>query len=182
MNREVVKTFRAVLSKRRRPPCEWTSALQAVRWALNSAYRERMGMTPFQVMTGRPPATVTLVSVGEDGDAWTVEELDVSCEQMQALVAGWGQEKEDLRRDMVKRVRVQRERVRELSDRGHLPMFEVGDYFLEARARKPGRVPKLVHTSTGQWHVVPGGSEHVCVVEDTATGETEEVHAVRTRP
>ena len=80
MNREVVRTFRAVLSERRRPPSEWPLALWAVQWALNSAYRERMGTTPFQMMTGRPPATPMSVLAGKDGDAWTVEELDVSCE------------------------------------------------------------------------------------------------------
>ena len=53
MNREVVNTFRAVLSKRRRPPSEWPLAFGPVEWALNSAYRERMGTTPFQIMTGR---------------------------------------------------------------------------------------------------------------------------------
>ena len=51
MNCEVVKTFCAVLSERCRPPCEWLSALGAVQWALNSAYRERMGPTLFQVVT-----------------------------------------------------------------------------------------------------------------------------------
>ena len=55
-------------------------------------------------------------------------------------------EQEDLRRDVVKRVREQRERVREVSGRGYLPVFEVGDYVLVARVRKPGRVPKLVQT------------------------------------
>ena len=122
------------------------------------------------------------VLAGEDGDAWTVEELDVSCEQMQSWVAGWVREKEDLRREMVKRIREQRERVREVTGRGYLPMFEVGDYVLVARVRKPGRVPKLVQTWTGPWRVVPGGSEHVRVVEDIVTGETKEVHVVRMRP
>ena len=135
------------------------------RWGLcsglSSACRERMGTTPFQVMTGRPPVTVTSVLAGEDGDA--------SCEQIQALVAGWVREKEELRCDMVKRVRVQRKRVRELSGHGHLPMFEVGDYFLVARARKTGRVPKHVQFSTGLWHVVPARSEHACVVEYIVT-------------
>ena len=37
-----------------------------------------MGTTPFQMVTGRPPAMVMSVLGGEDGDAWTVEELDVS--------------------------------------------------------------------------------------------------------
>ena len=83
---------------------------------------------------------------------------------------------------MVKRVREQRERVRELSGRGHLPVFEVGDYVLAARVRKPGRVPKFVQTWTGSWRDVPGGPEHVRVVEDIVTGETKEVHVVRMRP
>ena len=36
------------------------------------------------MMTGRPPATAMSVLARKDGDAWTVEELDVSCEQMQS--------------------------------------------------------------------------------------------------
>ena len=130
------------------------------------------------MMTGRPPATAMSVLAGEDGDAWTVEELDVSCGQMQAWIAGWVGEQEDLRRDVVKRVCEQRAYVRELSGRGHLPGFEVGDYVLVARVRKPGRVPKLVQTWTGPWLVVRGGSEHVRVIEDIVTGATKEVHVV----
>ena len=182
MNREVVKTFRAVLSERRRPPSEWQLALGTVQWALISAYRERIGTTPFQMTTGRPPATAMSVLAGEDGDAWTVEELDVSCEQMQSWVAGWAREQEDLRCDVVRRVCEQRERVRELSGRGNLPVFEVGDYILVAQVRKPGCVPKVVQTWTGPWRVVPGGSEHVRVVEDIVTGETKEVKVERMRP
>ena len=89
------------------------------------------------MMTGRPPATPMSVLAGKGGDAWTVEELDVSCEQMQSWVAGWVREQEDLRCDVVKRVREQRERVREVSGRGDLPVFEVSDYVLVARVRKP---------------------------------------------
>ena len=96
------------------------------------------------MMTGSPPATVISVLAGEDGDAWTVEELDVSCEQMQDWVACWVREQEDFRRDVVKRVRESRERVRELSGRRYLPVFEVGGYVLVARVSKLGRVSKLV--------------------------------------
>ena len=87
-----------------------------------------------------------------------------------------------LTRDVVKRVHEHRERVRELSGRGHLPVIEVDDYILVARVSKPGRVPKLVQSWTAPWHVVPGGSEHVRIVEDMVTGETEEVHVVRMHP
>ena len=102
----------------------------------------------------------------------------MSCEQMQSWIAGWVREQERLRRDVVKRVREQRECERELSGRGFLPEFEVGDYVLVARVSKPGRVPKLVQTWIGPWRVVPGGSGHVHVVEDIVTGETKEVHVV----
>ena len=72
MNREVVKTFGAVLSKKRRPSSERPLALGAVPWALNSAYRELMGTTLLQMMAERPPATATSVLTGEEGAAWTV--------------------------------------------------------------------------------------------------------------
>ena len=85
---------------------------------------------------------------------------------------------EDFRYDVVKRVREQRARVRELSGRGHLPVFEVGDYVLVTRVRKPGRVPKLVQTWTGLWRLVPGGSEYVLVVKDIVTEEIKEMHVV----
>ena len=82
MNREVMNTFRAALSERRRPPSEWPLVLGAVQWALNLAYLERMGTTPFQMMTGRPRATAMSVLAEDNGDAWTVEELDMPCEHM----------------------------------------------------------------------------------------------------
>ena len=50
------------------------------------------------------------------------------------------------------------------------------------RVRKPGRVPKLVLTWTGPWRVVPGGSQHVRVIEDVVTGEAKEVYVVQMRP
>ena len=84
INREVVKMFHAVLRERRRPPSEWPFVSGAVQWALNSAYRERMGTPPFQMMTGQTLAMAMSVLAGKDGNAWTVEGLDVSCEQMQA--------------------------------------------------------------------------------------------------
>ena len=47
------------------------------------------------MMTRRPPAAAVSVLAGEDGGVWAVEELDVSCEQMQAWVAGRVREKKD---------------------------------------------------------------------------------------
>ena len=63
------------------------------------------------MMTGRPPATAMSMLAGKDGAALTVQELDVSCEQMQVWVAGWAREEEYLRRYVVKRVSEQPERM-----------------------------------------------------------------------
>ena len=82
------------------------------------------------MMAERPSAVAMSVLTEENSDAWAVEELDRSCDQMQACGAGWVRKQEDLRRDLVKRVREQRDRVRELSGHEHLPVFEVGDYVL----------------------------------------------------
>ena len=64
MNLEVVRTFRAVMSERGRPLSEWPDTIYAVQFALNSAYRERMGVTPFQLTTVRVPRTAFSVFCG----------------------------------------------------------------------------------------------------------------------
>ena len=82
---------------------------------------------------------------------------------------------------MVERVRAQRQRVREIGNRGPLSAFVVGDYVLVARVRKLGSAPKLVPTWTGPWRVLQGGSTYDYVVEDIVMGKTKEVHVVRMR-
>ena len=42
-------------------------------------------------------------------------------------------------------------------------------------------MPELVQTWTEPWRVVPGGSDHVRLLKDIVSGETEEVHVVRMR-
>ena len=146
MNHEVVRTFRAILSKRRRPVSEWPLVVGAVQWALNSAIRERLGTTPFQIMTGRPWPTAMSVLAGAAAGEWTVETLDVSPGEMEERVTGWVFEQEAMWSRVVERVRAQRQRVREIGNRGQLPAFAVGDYVLVARMRKLGSAPKLVPT------------------------------------
>ena len=53
------------------------------------------------------------------------------------------------------RVAAERERRRKESSAGlELRNFEVGDYVLYARGRRPGVTPKLMATWTGPWRVV----------------------------
>ena len=70
MNLEVVRTFRAATSERGRPLLGWPDAIYAVQFALNSAYRKRMGATPFQLMTGRVPRTAFSVFAGDGPGGW----------------------------------------------------------------------------------------------------------------
>ena len=83
MNLEVVRTFRAVINERGRPLPEWPDSIYAVQFALNSDYRERMGATPFQLMTGRVPLTAFSVFSGDGPDGWCVKEEEFLPEMMQ---------------------------------------------------------------------------------------------------
>ena len=181
MNLEVVRTFRAVMSERGRPLLEWPYSIHAVQFALNSACRERMGATPFQLMTGRVPRTAFSVFASDGPDGWCVKEEEFSPEMMQTSVAEWVTVQEELRREVLERVRAARDRKRVAASTGSMPNFEVGDYVLVARVRKLGSAPKLVTTWTGPWRVVSGGSPHVYNVQDIVTGETKEVRVVRMR-
>ena len=74
MNLEVVLTFRAVMSERGRPLSECPHNIYAEKFAINSAYRERMGAIQFQFMTGRVSRTAFSVFAGDRPDGWCVKE------------------------------------------------------------------------------------------------------------
>ena len=140
-----------------------------------------MGATPCQLMTGRVPRTAFSVFAGDEPDGWRVKEEGFSPEMMQKWVAGWVTVQEELRREVLERVRAARDRKGVAASTGSMPSFEVGDYVLVARVRELGSAPKLVTTWTGPWRVVSGGSPHVYNVQDVVTGETKENHVERTR-
>ena len=136
INREVVRTFRAILSKRHSPVNEWSLAVGAVQRALNSVFRERVGTTPFQMMTGRPPPTAMSVLADTAAGEWTIESLDVSPGETEERVTGWVSEQETMQSRVVECVRAQRQRVRKIGNREELPAFAVGEHVLVARVRK----------------------------------------------
>ena len=109
-----------------------------------------------------------------------MKEEEFSPEMMQKSVAGWVTVQEELRREVLERVRVARDRERVAASAGSMLNFEVGNYVL-MRVRKLGSAPKLVTTWTGPWRVVLSGSPHVYNVQDIVTGETKEVHVMRMR-
>ena len=109
-----------------------------------------------------------------------MKEEKFSPEMMQKSVAGWVTVLEELRREVLERIRVARDRTRVAASAGIMPNFEVGDYVL-MRVRKLGSAPKLVTTWTEPWLVVSSWSPHVYNVQDIVTGETKEIHVVRMR-
>ena len=137
------------MSERGCPLSEWADSIYAVQFALNSAYRGRMGAIPFQLMTGRVPRTAFSVFAGDGSDGWCLKEEEVSPEMMQKSVTGWVTVQEVLRREALERVRAARDRKRVAASAGSMPNFDVGDYVLVARVRKLGSAPKLVTPWTG---------------------------------
>ena len=65
-----------------------------------------------------------------------MKEEEVSPEMMQKSVAEWVTVQEELRREMLERIRAARDRKHVAASAGSMLNFEVGDYVLVARVRK----------------------------------------------
>ena len=73
---EVVRTLKAMIQEERRNTEDWVELVPAVRWALNTALRERYASTRFPVIFGRPPRTALSTSASSTGQDWQVDVLD----------------------------------------------------------------------------------------------------------
>ncbi|CAN0539694.1 unnamed protein product, partial [Scytosiphon promiscuus] len=153
MVKEVVRSLRSILSEQRRQVSEWVDVLPAVQWSLNTAFRSRYGSTPYHVMFGRPPRTSFSVLANSSAGQWNCDVLDN--DQIKRALQGVLELQEQFHVQVQERVAAERERRRKKSSEGlELPNFEVGDYVLYARVRRPGVTPKLMATWTGPWRVV----------------------------
>ena len=175
---EILKTSKAIINERRRPLSEWITVLPSVQWALNTAIRQRFGVSPFHVMMGREPQASfsVLVEEREELDITSVEE-----DKLQAHVKGIIEAQEQLQQCAVERRGTHRERERRRRSRGELPNFTVGDFVLVARVRKEGRHAKLMSQWTRPRKVVSDYREHVYTVEHIVTGGVRDTHVARMR-
>ena len=141
MVKEVVRALRSILLEQRRAVSEWVDVLPAVKWALNTAYRRRYDSTPYHVMFGRAPRTSFSVLASSSEGGWNCDILDD--QQIKRAVQGVLELQERFHVQVQERVAAERARRREGSSSGlELPNFEVGDYVLYARVRRPGVTPK----------------------------------------
>ena len=181
MMREVVRTFKAILQERRKSVRDWVDLVPAVQWALNTAYRQRYGSTPYHVMFGRAPTTAfaTLASSSGGGNEWQVDTLDHAAMKLhvQQLVDA----QTELHKQVAARVEKNRAKQRAAESRGALPNYSVGDYVMVARVRRSGLTPKLAATWTGPWRVVTAEKKHVYSVQNIISGEERDVHVARLR-
>ena len=54
---------------------EWPLVVTAVQWTLNSRYRERLGTTPFQLMSGCCPQSGIMILAGENAQGRHLDEV-----------------------------------------------------------------------------------------------------------
>ena len=132
--------------------------LPAVQWALDTAFRPRYSGTPYHVMFGRAPRTSFAVLANLSAGEWNFDVLDDY--QIKRALKGVLEFQEQFHVQVQERVAAERKRRRKEFSAGlELPNFEVGDYVLYARVRRPGVTPKLMATWTGPWWVV---GAHLC--------------------
>ena len=62
-----------------------------------------------------------------------------------------------------------------------MPNFEVSDYVLYARVRRPGVTPKLMATWTGPWRVVGAHHPHLLGIRNIVSGRVQTAHVARLR-
>ena len=180
MVKEVVRALRSILLEQRREVSEWVDVLPAVQWSLNTAYRRRYDSTPYHVMFGRPPRTSFSVLASSSEGSWNCDVLDDK--QIRRALQGVLELQEQFHVQVQERVAAERARRREGASAGlELPKFEVGDYVLYARVRRPGTTPKLMATWTGPWRVVGAHHPHVFEIQNIVSGRVQTAHVARLR-
>lgn len=125
MMREVVRTFKAILQKRRKRVREWVDLVPVVQYALNTAHRERYASTPFHAMNGRAPTTsFSTLASSSGGNEWKVDVLDLGSlkQHIQNIIEA----QVELHKQVATLVEKNRAKQRNAASRGKLPDFYGG--------------------------------------------------------
>ncbi|CAM9594870.1 unnamed protein product [Sphacelaria rigidula] len=180
MVKEVVRALQSILLEQRRAVSEWMDVLPAVQSAPNTAYRRRYDSTPYYVMFGHAPRTSSSVLASSSAGEWKCDVLDDV--QNKSALQGVLDSQERFHVQVQERVAAERARRREGPSSGlELPSFEVGDYVLYARVRRPGVAPNLMATWTGPWRVVGGHHLHVFGIQIIVSSHVQTAHVARLR-
>ena len=111
---------------------------------------------------------------------WNCDVLDD--DQIKRALKGVLELQEQFHVQVQERVAVECARRRKESSAGlELLNFEVGDYVLYARVRRPGVTPKLMATWTGPWRVVGAHHPHLFEIQKIVSGRVHTAHVARLR-
>jgi hypothetical protein len=131
--------MRAVLLDRERPTTEWIEYIKVVQYALNTAHRQRLGTSPFEIMFGRTPRTAVSAVMEVDEGEWQPQPVELPTVQQHCKkLTGALQQ---LHRRVAEKHVQQRARGREKRSKGVTANFAVGDYVLRARVGSRGSHP-----------------------------------------
>ena len=158
---------------------DWVDLAPEVQWALNTAFRERYGSTPDNVMFSRAPRTALSKLTYSTGQDWQVDVLDdkVLRKKVQSVV----EVQSELHIEVLDKVQANHGKQRAAASRGNLSNVAVGEYVLLARVRRSGWTPKLLMTSTEPWCVVVAQRPHMYGVQSIVSREIRDVHVARMR-
>jgi hypothetical protein len=178
MVQEVVKVMRAILLDRKAQPRDWVELTKVVQMALNTAFRKRLGASPFDIMFGRRARTAITAALQRDGDgSWGVEQVELQA--VQKYCAQLAEHLSVLHRRVSTSHQRQRQQGRNAEGKGALPNFAIGDYVLKARVRRQGTTPKLAATWCGPYRVTAASAGHVFEVQHLLTGQLSSAHVSR---
>ena len=158
---------------------DWVDLAPEVQWALNTAFRERYGSTPDNVMFSRAPRTALSKLAYSTGQDWQVDVLDdkVLRKKVQSVV----EVQSELHIEVLDKVQANHGKQRAAASREYLPNVAVGEYVLVTRVRRSGWTPKFLMTQTKPWRLVVAQRPHVYGVQSIVSREIRDVHVARMR-
>jgi len=180
VNREVLRTIRALISEFKLPHTKWIDLLPLIQLIINATPSKRLGnRSPMEVFLGRKPEhllrsiypakikTIQDIKIVQEERIKNIEELLTSIEKMHQEVATTQQQS----REQNRMVQKKKKNVQKTN-------FQIGDYVLQACGEEYTGAKLLVRW-LGPYRITQCKNEWIFIIEDLNTGSTKEVHSSR---
>lgn len=189
LNRDILTAMRALLAELKLGPQDWAAVIDIIPSIINEAPEQRLGRdtdgswrSPLQVMTGiRPRRLLMQVMTGQEPVRPSVS-IDRAVAEKLCALPKLQENIHMMHKDVGELVEARLQRAIDAHNAATnivTPKFQVGDFVVVAKAKKPPH--KLSFTWTGPRRVVAVKSPAVCIVQDLLTNKEETVHVARMR-
>lgn len=177
LGKELLRTFRAVVSELQMRVDEWADLLPVIQSALNNAPSpQRNNVSPITAFNGmEPSAPVNTFLRIETAKTMTIDEI---VRERAIHVDELTKRMSDLHPVVHDALQENRARIRNATSKGTLPNFSEGDFVLVAREDFTAG-EKLSLRWRGPRRVVKALSNYVFEVEDLRNGQCESIHGSR---